>query len=279
MSKEGCPRGKHLSEPPVGVVVLAAGTSSRLGREKQLLPWHGMPLLGHVLRQALGARVSTVVAVLGHNAKGIREAVEPFLGSEERLLWVVNPDYLAKGMSSSLALGVKSLPAGAAGVIFLLGDQPLVRTEHLEALLCPFGAMEDPSRAILAASWADHRCHPVLFGSGFFPELVEVNGDEGARSLIQKYRSCVTEVPVDADTSLDVDTWEDYGRWLETQEDSTPAGGARYDIIYMNEHAEVVDRPRASRAIIREFDREGNVIFETTFALIRHDRQYRGDPQ
>lgn len=200
------------SEPVVGVVVLAAGSSSRLGREKQLLPWRGRPLLAHVLLESLEARVFPVVAVLGHKAHEIRNAIEPFLKETYtgKLLWVVNADYQRMGMSSSLVAGMRKLPPSASGVVFVLADQPLVRTRHLDNLVRRFGTLENSSRSIFVSRWQGRRGHPVLFGSWFFPELLRLEGDEGARSLIQKYDTCVQELIVDEDTALDIDTWDDY---------------------------------------------------------------------
>src|SRR6478735_338900 len=106
----------------ISIVILAAGTSTRLGRPKQLLDLGGEPLLRHTLRNALASRVGEVVLVLGNQADSISEAVGN-LGQRT----VINPDFAA-GQSTSLRAGIESVSAESDAAIVMLGDQPMVTT-------------------------------------------------------------------------------------------------------------------------------------------------------
>ncbi|MDI7249102.1 MAG: nucleotidyltransferase family protein [Bacillota bacterium] len=197
----------------MAAVVLAAGVSVRLGRLKQLLPWAGEPLLAHVVRQALGARVDPVIVVLGHRRGEIAQVLEPLVASApDRLRLVYNPSYLEGGQSSSVRAGVGALPGGAAGVVILLCDMPLVRTDHIDSLVARYEELRSTrgERLIIVPSCRGRRGHPVLFGRGFFGDLAEVQGDQGGRALLRAHPEAVVEVPMGEEVLLDLDTWDDY---------------------------------------------------------------------
>lgn len=212
---------------PVAAVVLAAGTASRMGGPKQLLPWRGEPLLAHVVRQALASRVLSVTVVLGYQGERMVEVLLPLAGpAGERLRWIHNPDY-QQGLSSSVRAGIAALTGeeagpcpGVSGVVFLLADQPLVRAEHIDSLVRRYEEMETQrgDRLILVPSSRGRRGNPVLFGRGFFRELSCLVGDEGGRSLFRSYPEAVIEVPAGKEVLVDLDTPGDYTRWSKGQE-------------------------------------------------------------
>src|SRR5690349_23912664 len=110
-------------------VVLAAGGSTRLGRPKQLLPLGGVPLLAQVLRNAAASRLDDVVLVLGHEAEAIAEAVGEW---GQRL--AINPDFAA-GQSTSLKVGLCAVPPDAEAMLVLLGDQPEIGPDIIDAVI------------------------------------------------------------------------------------------------------------------------------------------------
>lgn len=185
----------------VSGIVLAAGRSSRLGRPKQLLLLGGEPLLRHVILRALNSKLAELIVVLGYEAENIAQAVG-VLGQRT----VVNPDYL-QGQSTSVRAGLAAIDPRADAVIFLLGDQPGIESSVIDRLIEQFA---ETSALIVQPSYDGQPGNPVLFARRLFPELAAVTGDEGARSLIRRYQSAVSLVPVNSPTPQDIDTEDDY---------------------------------------------------------------------
>jgi len=193
------------SRPRVTGIILAAGASRRLGRPKQLLEFRGKPLLQHAIDHARASRLDQIVLVLGANRDRIAEAVD---SADLRI--VDNPDFAA-GQSTSLIAGVNAIDTDVDGVLFLLGDQPGVTSEIIDAGLDVFDG--DPS-AIVMTSWQGKPSHPVLLGRGYFDELRGLTGDTGARPIIAEARDRVRLVPTDRPIPRDVDTEDDYRQLL-----------------------------------------------------------------
>ncbi len=186
----------------VSGVILAAGSSSRLGRPKQLLDLFGEPLLRHVVRNAVASQLSKVVLVLGHQSAEIASAVGEW---GQRL--VINPNY-RDGQSTSLRVGLNAIDPTATGVMFLLGDQPQVTPAIIDAVITQF---HQSGSAIVMPTYGGIPANPVLFAAELFPELATVSGDEGARLIVKRHRVNVSHVPVSLDAPpRDVDTEEDY---------------------------------------------------------------------
>lgn len=193
-------------ESRVSGVILAAGRSSRLGRPKQLLQLGGEPLLRHVVRNAVASHLSEVVLVLGHDASVIATAI-----GEQGQRLELNPDY-ESGQSSSMRLGLGTIDPNAAGVLFLLGDQPDIRPEVIDAIIERF---QESGAPIVMPTYGGIPANPVLFASQMFPKLADVSGDEGARSVVRRYRNAVEYVAVSDDPPpRDVDTEDDYQQLL-----------------------------------------------------------------
>ena len=189
--------------PPreIAVIVLAAGQSRRMGKRNKLLePVDGEPMVRHAVRAAASAAGGLpVVVVTGHE----RAEVEASLAGFD-VAFSHNPDYGA-GLSTSLARGVAALPQGVEGAIVCLADMPGVRAEHLRRLRDAF----DPGAgaAICVATRRGKRGNPVLFGSRFFAEMCDVEGDVGARHLIGAHADLVREVEMPDDgVLLDIDS-------------------------------------------------------------------------
>jgi molybdenum cofactor cytidylyltransferase len=193
----------------VSGVGLAAGRSIRLGRPKQLLLLDGEPLIRITTRNACSSRLTEVIVVVGANAGDVSDAIGDL---SQRT--VVNPDF-ASGQSTSLRAGLAAISPDADAVVFLLGDQPEVRPEHIDALIDEF---ERTSAPIVQPVYGATPANPVLFARMLFPELSTVTGDEGARSLIKRHAAQITRVKVSNGPGPgDVDTEADYqalvARW------------------------------------------------------------------
>jgi molybdenum cofactor cytidylyltransferase len=187
----------------VAAILLAAGRSSRMGSHKLLLPYRGRPIVDWVLAAACASQADPVIVVLGHEA----ERVEAALQTEREFLAVRNLWY-AGGMSTSLKLGLAVTPKPATGAIILLGDQPLVTPAIINTMIA---ASASAPEAIIAATYQGRRGNPVLFPRQYFAELEAISGDQGGRSLLERYPERVRLVDVDdALAGQDVDTPEEY---------------------------------------------------------------------
>lgn len=188
----------------VSAIVLAAGSSTRLGRPKQLLPLAGRPVLQHVVDAAVAAGASEVVVVLGHAAADVRAALRP----DPRVRIVVNAAY-ASGLASSLRAGLRALPEDADAAVILLGDQPDVAAQTVRRVISTY---EETAAPIVQASYRGELGHPVLFGRAVWPRLEALRGDRGAREILAEWAGRIVALDVDGDPPLDLDTAADYER-------------------------------------------------------------------
>ncbi|MCA9878804.1 MAG: nucleotidyltransferase family protein [Thermomicrobiales bacterium] len=185
-------------------IVLAAGSSSRLGRPKQLLALQGGPLLRFTLRRVLGTRLDAVYVVLGHHADEIAATI-----ADLPVRIVRNPD-AAQGQSTSVLAGLSALPeADVEAVIFLLGDQPQIDPGLVDSLITRW---QDTGAAVVAPRYTDGIGNPILFARRVLPEFAALQGDTGARAIVRAHRERgdIALVDVASPAPHDVDTDADY---------------------------------------------------------------------
>jgi molybdenum cofactor cytidylyltransferase len=189
-------------EAKIGCIVLAAGRSTRMGESNKLLEnLAGRPLIRHVVETALASRARPVVVVTGHEA----DRVEASLAGLDVEL-VHNPRF-AKGLSSSLKVGLDALPEMVDGAMVVLGDMPELKPEHLDRLIAAFAPKE--SRSIVVPVYQGRRGNPVLWSADFFASMRQLEGDAGAKRLIAEHADQVVEVDLQSEAVLiDVDTPE-----------------------------------------------------------------------
>ena len=180
-------------------LVLAAGSSTRLGRPKQLLAYRGGTLLGATLEVARRAPLDQVVVALGGPVDEIRWAVDL------RDLDVVEVASSAGGCSASIVAALGAVDPGAEGVVLLLGDQPGVRPEVVGTLISAARGA-----AFGAVRYQDGRGHPLWIGREAFGELGALHGDKAVWKLLDEAGRSVVEVDEATPVPPDVDTWEDY---------------------------------------------------------------------
>jgi len=185
----------------VAGIILAAGMSHRMGTVKQLLPLAEKPLLAHVLEATLASRLDKVVLVLGYEEKRIREALGLMLANP-KLAVVINKRY-QEGLATSLASGLKEVATDFPGVMFLLGDQPLIDAETIDLLLDHF---RSSPRGICVPTYGAKRGNPVCFKHSYYGKLFTLTGDCGAREIINSHPQDVLAVEIkNPDVFLDVD--------------------------------------------------------------------------
>ncbi len=187
----------------IPIILLAAGESKRMGEPKQLLTWGNKTLIEHQIHTLIETGNPLIVVLGSHSDKII-----PII--QKKQVSIVINERWRNGMGSSVSTGVsfawEKYPQ-AEGVLIVLIDQPLVLSSHYRNLKAAF----IPGKKQILASRAKDRWLgvPALFDAFYFDELIELDGDEGARGIIKKYDSQV--IPIDADEQLeDMDNQESY---------------------------------------------------------------------
>ena len=192
----------------MAAILLAAGSASRMGDLKQLLPFRGATLVEHAIQQAREAEFDPIVVVLGAQAEAVRGRI-----AAQPVAIVENPNW-EKGMGSSIAAGARhlqELPTEIAAIAVLLADQPLITGNHLRAMRAAF--LQASSR-IVAARYAGTLGVPALFPRSMLPALRSLAPELGARSLLRDSERLVT--PFDLpEGAADVDTPADFAALSE----------------------------------------------------------------
>ncbi len=192
--------------PRVAAVVLAAGMGRRMGGANKLLePVGGVPIVSRVVDALLASRARPIFVVLGHESDAVRRGLE---GRDVH--FVTNPRF-EEGLGASLRAGIEAVMSADGptvdGALVALGDMPFLRADHVDTLIAAF----DPNGpfSVCVPVHERKRGHPVLWSSRHFPEMRKLEGDVGARSLLDAHADAVLAVPVD-DPAIhtDVDTVE-----------------------------------------------------------------------
>lgn len=187
------------------VIVLAAGASTRLGRPKQLQPYRDTTLLAHAAGTALAARVGPVLVVLGHDSAAMRGALAGL-----DVDTVVNQSW-AEGMGTSVRAGIAALEKkwpGLRAALLMTCDQPLVPPGTLRELV---ESVLTSTKRIAACGYGGSAGVPAAFTRKFFPDLLKLTGDRGARVLILTRADEVRTFPC-PEAELDVDTEADIAK-------------------------------------------------------------------
>ena len=183
-------------------LVLAAGAGSRFGGGKLCADWHGRPLIRAAVETALATPAEAVHVVVGADAAKVRQCLAGL--ADPRLGFVICADW-AEGISASLRAGIDSLPPDARAMIVFLGDMPMVSAELAARLLD--GVLAGAPAAIPVCE--GRPAHPVAIGAEIFPRLRLLEGDQGARRLLESLPGVMRVPTTDAGSVADVDTVAD----------------------------------------------------------------------
>jgi molybdenum cofactor cytidylyltransferase len=184
-------------------IILAAGSSSRMGQSKQLLPVEGQPLLVKTVRAVLSIDLSSTIVVLGSDEKRHRNLLQHLPADT-----IYNPDW-ETGIGSSLKAGLEyALRTNSAleGIVILVCDQPLLSGENISALLAAYSKTGKP---VVASKYAGVPGVPAFFSKSYFDKLKRIGNQEGAKKIILQNPADVAEVDFPGG-EVDLDTKEEY---------------------------------------------------------------------
>ncbi|MFE1746883.1 NTP transferase domain-containing protein [Coleofasciculus sp. H7-2] len=214
-----------MNAPVVGLIVLAAGASTRMGTPKQLLLYQGRSFLRHTAEIAIASICQPIVVVLGANAERMKPEVNLL-----PVQIVENPQW-AEGMSSSIRVGIEALAnlnQNLEAVAIALCDQPFISSQLLNQIVEAYHLTRQP---IIASEYAGSLGVPALFSRTLFPELMSLKTTVGAKQIIKKYSSEVFRLPF-PEGVIDIDTPKDYqkfqaiaGEHLQNRESLTKCKG------------------------------------------------------
>jgi molybdenum cofactor cytidylyltransferase len=185
----------------IGIVVLAAGQSRRFGAVKLAATIDGQAQIRRAASAALAFAADVVVVTGAHRA-----VLEPLI-ADLAVRCVFNAQW-SRGMSRSIACGVAALPKTCMAAIILPADQALVGAAELQSL-CRVHA--DAPERIVAARFGDVLGPPCLFPRAYFNELIQLDGDQGARALLLRHADRVVAVPMPG-AAVDIDRPEDFAK-------------------------------------------------------------------
>ncbi|MCH3881008.1 MULTISPECIES: nucleotidyltransferase family protein [Tenacibaculum] len=182
------------------ILILAAGSSTRMNATKQLLPYKNTTLLGFAIETAKKTTTNQVFCVLGSNAEIIEESVK-----KHQVETIFNPNFKA-GLSSSIVAGINHItPMNFDAVLIILADQPKITSAYLNELLKT--SVENPTK-IIASNYGENNGVPVIFPKNYFKELLLLKGDKGAKNLLKKMHSNL--ISIKSTNLIDIDTEEEY---------------------------------------------------------------------
>lgn len=198
------------NESKISIILLAAGSSSRMGQSKQLLEVNGTPLLIHSVRAALESGAKSVNVILGANEVAHREILRDLPVS------VIPNHYWKSGMGSSIKAGLNYVVrkySDTEAVIIMVCDQPAITSAHLKKLIQKF---ETTRSHIVASGYADTIGVPALFSRSFFSNILMLKDEQGAKKIIEQFPERVQKVEF-PQGSIDLDTREDYQKYVNRQ--------------------------------------------------------------
>lgn len=188
---------------PVAGVVLAAGTSTRMGENKLLLRLDGESLLTRAVKRVIAAGLDPVLVVLGHEAK---QALGELAGLSCQP--VLNPDY-ARGINFSVRAGIAAIPARACAAVVVLADMPFVTDRMISALVERYRNCSAP---LVISDYAGVPAPPTLYDRSLFSELVAMEGEGCGKQVVRRHRTEAEIVAWPAAALTDLDRPEDYER-------------------------------------------------------------------
>jgi molybdenum cofactor cytidylyltransferase len=190
----------------IAVLLLAAGSSSRMGIAKQLLPVGDTTLLGIAIATALQSNANKVHCVLGANAEVIKQSI-----SKYNIEFILNTNYKT-GLSSSIVAGIDHLTnQNFDAVLIMLGDQPLIKTEYLNEMIATFKNYDE---TIIASNYNNTFGVPSIIPKIYYNQLLKLKGDKGAKDFLNSNDKTI--ISLENTDLMDIDTLKEYQDYLNS---------------------------------------------------------------
>jgi molybdenum cofactor cytidylyltransferase len=189
----------------VSAVVLAAGLSTRMGRNKLLLRYKDKALVARVVDALLASKIDEVIVVLGYETEKVRAELQ---GKPVRL--VHNPDY-KEGLSTSVRIGVDAVSRKADAIMICLGDQPLLEPADVNRIVAAFADAKKVNKSIVVPFFEGERGNPVILDASLRVAILGIVGDVGCKGVIKRYPEKVYPIEMENDHVVrDVDDVKAY---------------------------------------------------------------------
>ena len=187
----------------ISALILAAGTSTRMGQPKMLLPWGKLTVIEHVVTTFINAGVAQILIVTGGAHEQVEKALERYPVQK-----TFNRKYAAGEMLSSIQCGLRELPPGIQATLIGLGDQPQVQEESIRSI---YGAYEKSNARLIVPSFHRKRGHPWLVTRPLWNEILALKPPQTPRDFLNNHADEIYYVNQETATILaDLDTPEDY---------------------------------------------------------------------
>jgi len=202
----------------VSAVVLAAGMSTRMGRNKLLLTFRDKPLVVHAVDTLWASKVGEIIVVLGHESEKVWDRLEDSCGQmrnegqRSRVRLVDNPDY-REGLSTSVRTGVQAVSREADAIMIYLADQPLLEPADIDRIIAAFAKGKAENKMIVVPFFKGERGNPVILDASLRDSILGIVGDVGCKGVIKRYPEKVYSVEMENDHVVrDVDDVQAYER-------------------------------------------------------------------
>ena len=190
-------------------IILAAGQSKRmLKNNKLLIKINKQSMIDKMVSTSLNSSADSTVVVLGYQSDIIQEIIQ-----NKEIITIINKDY-KKGLSSSLQCGISALPDDCDAAIIILADMPNIKSKIIDSLINNFNPQKNKS--IIIPTFNGKRGNPILLDRKYFPDIISVKGDKGAKDIIVNNKNSILEIPQkDSSVLNDIDTKEDLSLYLK----------------------------------------------------------------
>ena len=197
----------------LAILILAAGSSSRMGQSKQQLQINEQSLLAQSVETAVNSGIGKVYVVLGSEQNEHRALIK------NKPVEIIFNSRWQTGMGSSIKAGLNhilEINSNTDAIIIVVCDQPLIRSNHLKSLVKKYQETKSP---VIASVYSNTKGVPALFNHNLFHELLQLEDGHGAKKIIQKHQSATIDFP---EGSIDLDTPEDYKNFLQITSKKMP---------------------------------------------------------
>ena len=204
----------------VSAVVLAAGMSTRMGRNKLLLRFRDKPLIVHAVDTLLAAKVGEINVVVGHESEKVWDQLEAYVSQVSnraqggRVRLIENPDY-RNGLSTSVRTGVQAVSPEAKAIMIYLADQPLLEPGDVDRIIAALPVAKGKNKTIVVPFFKGERGNPVILDASLRDSILGIVGDVGCKGVIKRYPEKVYAIEMENDHVVrDVDDVQAYERLL-----------------------------------------------------------------